>query len=246
MVEINPPEYDKMHIPIILRREENLDAYENDTLQLIISNYNVSSDLILNNSLEGGEFYPELKTYVDAVYLSQGINKEFISQSIKGKIVCVINGGNLSRMSCHPKWYKILDSGILGGLLTSIPEGYAKINLSFGEQTLSDLLKNSFKYYYDDATKQYQPYDEKGQEYQKYLYLNKYTSEKTRGYEFEQIENLTKILSFVLKKMDSTLTSEERKTFSSLLNQEITNKELAEISNKEKRFKEIKDKRKKN
>jgi hypothetical protein len=57
--------------------------------------------------LEGGAFYPELKTYVNKIYLDQGINKEFLSQSISGKIICVINGGNLSRMSCNPLWYKL-------------------------------------------------------------------------------------------------------------------------------------------
>jgi hypothetical protein len=76
-------------------------------------------------------------------------------------------------------------------------------------------LKNSFKYYYDESSKQYQPYDEEGQEYQKYLYLNKYNSEKTNGYEFEQIEDLKKIVAFLAQKIN--LNTEEKKDIISII-----------------------------
>jgi hypothetical protein len=43
MADNNPLEYNKMHIPVIFQREENLAAYEEDKLHLIISNNKLSA-----------------------------------------------------------------------------------------------------------------------------------------------------------------------------------------------------------
>jgi|GEM_PF-1243209 hypothetical protein len=229
LVSRNNSKYSLDHFPMTLRLRENVKYYNDGSVILIISNDLILSSAILSGDVEGaGVFHPEIGVFVDDFYSFIGFDKNWFLQPVGGKKVYVQKGGNLSRMSCSPEWYSISGNG------KDILEQSVEIELSLGEKTMADVLKNSFKYYYNKESNKYVAHSSDDQVLNKFFFLLEKDITRVKGNASHRFKKMEILLMFLFKKMGDTFSEEEKLIFSFFLDKELDDKELVKIMDSEK------------